>query len=122
MKYTSPRSILLFSLLAFVGLSCSHLPTASADGHKADKAFGFAAKLSPDTEAVFALRDLAKFAEGIGSSNTWKKVSGLIMEASGIDVNEAAEPFNEVMNFVGEDAFIVLGKGSAEETERLMDF
>jgi hypothetical protein len=122
MKYSSPRSIRLFSLLAFVGLSFSHLPTVSADGHKADKAFGFAAKLSPDTEAVFALRDLAKFAEGVGSSNTWKKVSGLIMEASGIDVNEAAEPFNEVMNFVGEDAFIVLGKGSAEETERLMDF
>ena len=122
MRHPSLRSIRLFSLLALVGLSCCHLPTVSADGHKVEKAFGFAAKLSPDTEAVFALRNLAKFADGIGSSNTWEKVSGLIMAASGMDVSEAAEPFNEVMNFLGEDAFIVLGEGSAVETERLMDF
>ena len=122
MKHPSPRSIRLFSLLTLVGLSCSHLPTVSADGHKVDKAFGFAAKLSPDTEAVFALRNLAKFADGIGSSNTWEKVSGLIMAASGLEVSEAAEPFNEVINFLGEDAFIVLGEGSAVEMERLMDF
>ena len=110
-----------FSLLTCLGLALAQLPVVSAADDQAGKAFGFAAKLSPDTEAVFALRNLAKFADGIGESNTWKKVSGLFMEASGLDVNEASEPFNEVMNFVGEDAFIAFGKGTEGEVSRLVD-
>ncbi|MCP4847740.1 MAG: hypothetical protein GY899_07330 [Verrucomicrobiaceae bacterium] len=118
----SPNKLHVFSLFACIGLACAQLPAASAAEGQGSKAFGFAAKLSPDTEAVFALRNLAKFADGIGKSNTWERVSGLIMEASGLDVNEASEPFNEVMNFVGEDAFIALGKGAEGEISRLMDF
>ena len=117
----SPNKPHFFCLFACIGLACAQLPAASAAEDQASEAFGFSAKLSPDTEAVFALRNLAKFADGIGKSNTWKKVSGLIMEASGLDVNEASEPFNEVMNFVGEDAFIAFGKGTEGEVSRLVD-
>ncbi len=119
---TSPKILPVIGLFTCLGFSCAPLQAAPADDAKISKAFGFAAKLSPDTEAVFALRNLASFAEGIGKSNTWEILSELIEEAAGLDVSDAAEPFNEVMNFVGEDAFIALGKGAEGEVSRLMDF
>lgn len=118
----SPKNLPVFGLLTCLGFSCAQLSAAPAADAKMSKAFGFAAKLSPDTEMVFGLRNLARFAEGIGKSNTWKSVSELIGEAAGLDVSDAAEPFNEVMNFIGEDAFIAFGKGTEGEVRRLMDF
>ena len=119
---TSSNKSRFFTLLSCLGIACAQLPAVFADDAQVSKAYGFAAKLSPDTEAVFALRNVDKVADGIGNSNIWERVSGLIMEASGLDVNEASEPFNEVMNFVGEDAFIAFGKGTEGEVSRLVDF
>ena len=106
--------------LAAAGLSGAYAQDAKADA-KLSQALGFASRLHSETEMVLGLRNVAGLADSIGKSNTWKRITGLMMEAGGVDLSDAEMPYQQVMSFIGKDAFIAFGKGTDAEMGRLMD-
>ncbi len=112
--------LLACALAAPLTISAQEAAPEAAPNAELSQALGFGGRLAADTDAVLGLRNLKQFTKEIAASKTWKQISALLKEADA-DLSMAEGPLDEVLKFIGKDAFIVFADGSAEQVENLMD-
>ncbi|MEM0895323.1 MAG: hypothetical protein AAGJ79_00450 [Verrucomicrobiota bacterium] len=87
------------------------------------QAYGFASRLTADTDMALGVRNLKSILDEVGKSNFWKRFVGVLEDFGSADFvkQDGVEIRAIVDQTMGTDAFVAFSEGSTAEIARLME-
>ncbi|MEM9480208.1 MAG: hypothetical protein AAGA58_11205 [Verrucomicrobiota bacterium] len=117
------RPLILALIFPLLSAGTTHAQEGAAVLDARAQAFGFASRLTADTDMALGVRNLKSVLDGVAESNFWKRFVGVLDDFGSADfVNQEGVQFRAVVDqTMGTDAFIAFTEGSTAEFQRLAE-
>ena len=92
---------------------------SSGYNSKRTQAFGFLSRMPATTEGALGVRDLSRVVDGFLKSETFGRVSSLMGESGGFDLDSVQMAQAVIDQYVGKEVFLIMTEGTALQYGRL---